>query len=123
MGPIEIMAFAFAIMIILKLLVVLFHPKSALKASGAFVGKNALMQFIFLALAVWTGYYIFQYFTIVDVAAIMLFTTFLMAVAFAAYWELVVPLRKKAFQNRHRMWLSVIIWLFLAVWTLYALFV
>jgi len=123
MGPIEIMALAFAIMIILKLFVVLLHPKSAIKFSEALVGKNALMQFIFLALAVWTGYYIFQYFTIVDVAAIMLFTIFLVAVAFAAYWELFVPLRKKAFSNRGRMWLSVIIWLGLALWVLYALFV
>ena len=122
MGPIEIMALAFSLLILFKLFMVLFYPKKVISIRESFVGKNTIMQFIFLALAVWTGYYIFQYFSIIEVGAIMLFCMFLMALAFAAYWELFVPLTKKAFKNRSRMWLSVVIWLALAIWVLYALF-
>lgn len=124
MSPIEIMALVFALMLLIKIIIVVLNPKALVKTGNAFLGKEGITKFAFLVLTIITGYYLLQKLTIVEVGAAMLFTTFLMAITFFTYWSIMVQVRKKvAKEGVGKAWLSLILWTAVALWILYTILV
>lgn len=122
MDPIELLALFFALMLFIKIALAIFKPKCLVKSGESLIKISFGLQFVFLAIAVLSGYYVFQKFNIIEVGAIMFFTMMVMGMSFMAYWEIMMVARKKALKDRSKMWLSIIIWGALSLWILYALF-
>jgi hypothetical protein len=124
MGPIETMATVFAVAIITKLIVVAIKPKLLFNLQDSLAKGTKAAMVVYLTLAAWVGYYIFQYFSVVEVAAVMLFTSLLFGIAFIPHLKPFLKIRKE-FIGRHvlsKNWLTLIIWIALALWVLYYLF-
>lgn len=124
MGPIETMATIFAVAIVLKMVILMTKPKLLFNLQDRLVKGTKVAMIVYLALAVWVGYYIFQYFSVVEVAAVMLFTSLLFGIAFIPHLKPFLKMRKE-FAGRQLLsknWLTLAIWIGLAVWVLYYLF-
>ena len=126
MTPIEIMALILAAGILIKFIVSLVSPSARLSVAKTFYKSPAIISVVFLVLAAISGYYIFAEFNIVQVAAIMLFTAFLIGLAFAPYSQSMIKVFEEMLASREaifkRNWLSIIIWTAIALWVIYALF-
>jgi len=128
MTPIEIMAFILAIVTLLKLCLIIFDLKSFKKLKNWWIKllkKNTmLVTIIILILIAIVGNYLLEIFTIIEIAAVMLLTFLLMALAFlpviGSMEKVSDEILKKDFLKKY--WLQTIIWLALAIWILYVLF-
>ncbi|HUT83588.1 MAG TPA: hypothetical protein VMX95_02975 [Thermodesulfobacteriota bacterium] len=126
MTPIEILATIFAIMVLVKLLTVALNPKLWMKWVEPVLSNYAYTTIVYVLLAVITGYIIFRSLNIVQVAAVMLFTSMLMGLTLVPYSREFLILGKEMSGTRSGMfrkaWLAMAIWIGIAVWTLYAVF-
>jgi uncharacterized membrane protein YozB (DUF420 family) len=126
MTPIEILATIFAIMVLVKLLTVALNPKLWMKWVEPVLSNYAYTTIVYVLLAVITGYIIFRSLNIVQVAAVMLFTTVLIGLTMVPYLDKLLALGKEIVGTRSGMfrkaWLAIVIWAGIAVWTLYAVF-
>ena len=121
---IEIIAFALAVLILLKVLLILARPKFLANVSGKITGNTALFTLLGLILVALTGYHVLANVNIVTIGAVVAFTGSLMALAWAPYSKLMTEMRDKMTVNSVRKsWLSIVLWTILAVWILYALIV
>ena len=126
MTPIEILAAVFAILTLAKILILAIKPEALLKASEALLNRRDGMTIVCLILSAVVGYYVLTSVDIVEVAAVMLFTSLLMSLFLLPYYNDVLKI-KEFFGRRSEMlrrsWWSLLIWIGLAVWVLYAVLV
>lgn len=126
MTPIEILATIFAILVLVKLLIVAINPKVWMKVAEAILSNYTLTTAVYLILAVIVGYYIFANLNIVQVAAAMLLTSVLMGLTLVAYSKTMLKVAKEILGTRSDMfrkaWLAILIWVAIAVWVLYTVF-
>jgi len=127
MTPIEIVATIFAVLILVKLFLILISPKTRVKIAEVILSKNpTILTMIILILTTIIGYYIFNSFTIVDVAAVMMFLFGLMALFFVQYPKIGIELVKESSKSRgvflRKNWLSILIWLAIPILVLYTIF-
>ena len=128
MTPIEILATIFAVLVLFKLLLSIISPQSRLKMAESITSKNpAILTIILLALTAIVGYYIFNSYSIVDVAALMLFLSGLIALVFVPYQKLMIKLLREELKSRtiflSKNWLSILIWAIIAIWVFYTVFI
>ena len=126
MTPIEIVATIFAVLILVKLFLIVVSPKTRVKIAEMILSKNpAILTMILLILTAIIGYYIFNRFTMVDVAAIMMFLSGLMALFFIQYPKISIELARESLKSRdvflRKNWLSILIWLAIAILVLYTI--
>ncbi len=123
-NSVEIIALILAIVIIIKLLIVLFSPRSWFNFSKGLYKSPAVLFVVELILAVIVFYFLLQSFTIVEIMAVVAFGTLLTGMGFALYAKEIMGLASKMLGKTtlKRMWFPILIWLALAVWTLVALF-
>ncbi|MCX5886160.1 MAG: hypothetical protein NT096_09675 [Proteobacteria bacterium] len=126
MTPIEILAVVFAVLVLLKLLFVAVNPKVWMKGVDSIVSNYAFTTIVYVLLTVIIGYIIFKSLSIVQVAAVMLFTSVLIGLTMVPYLDKLLALGKEIVGTRSEMfrraWLAIVIWAGIAVWTLYAVF-
>ena len=126
MTPIEILATIFAILVLVKLLIVAVNPKLWMKGVESIVSNYAFTTIVYVLLTVIIGYIIFKSLSIVQVAAVMLFTSVLIGLTMVPYLDKLLALGKEIVGTRSEMfrrgWLAIVIWAGIAVWTLYAVF-
>ncbi|MFH0847210.1 MAG: hypothetical protein V1894_04050 [Chloroflexota bacterium] len=126
MRPVEVMALLLAAVVIIKLVVILISPESWLNAiPKRLLGHPTLMSLLALALAVVILIFLLGELTIVQIFAALLFATPLIMMAFAPFAK-DVTLEDNIFLGRKvlkKAWLASLVWLILAVWVLYSLFV
>ena len=127
MTPIEVLATIFAVLVLFKLLLSVINPQARVKIAEGILSKNpTILTIIFLILTAIIGYYIFDSFTIVDVAAVMMFLSALMGLFFIQYQKIMIRLLKEELKSRQKFirknWLSILIWLAIAIWVLYSIF-
>jgi hypothetical protein len=83
--------------------------------------NSILITVIYLVLAGIVGYYILASFSIVQVAAVMLWTSLLIGVAVAPYSDIILKWREEVLsKGLGKAWLGISIWTVIAVWVLYA---
>ena len=126
MTPIEIIATIFAVLILVKLFLIVVSPKTRVKIAEAILSKNpTILTMIILILTAIIGYYIFNSFTILDVAAVMMFLSGLMALFFVQYPKIGIELVRESSKSRdvflRKNWLSLLIWLAIAILVLYTI--
>ena len=124
MTPIEIIAAIFAIVGLIKIIVILINKKNWLPVTKAVYGNSGTSSIIFFILAIIVFYYLIQAFTIVEIVAVVAFISLIMGLAFLQTSKDVLSMANKALNKKFTgwMWIIIIIWLILLVWTLYTLF-
>ncbi len=122
MTPLEILALIFAVAILGKALVYLISPKGLTGMADKLFKNTTLLTVIFLVLAVVVGYYVIAALGIVAVVATVLFAHLLIGILFAQFPKQYTGMAKEILKSKTKTWLLFLIWIALAVWTLYALF-
>ena len=125
MTPVEIIAVILAITILVKVIVILTYPKKRVEfAVGLVRHHRSALQLMYAVIALVTGYFILQSFSVVDVMAVVCFSVALMGITLIEYEKSLVMMIKESQSPDllRRNWLSLIIWIALAVWTLYTVF-
>ncbi len=124
MTPIEILALLFAVLILVKMTFITFAPKKWMKFADKVLKKAHIFTWVYLFAAILIGFYIFQVFTIVDVAAIAMLIALLYGVTLMPYAEELYKVAHKKLNKNiwKEYWLQLAIWIVLALWTLKFLF-
>lgn len=125
MTPVEFFAALFAILVLSKLAILFIRPTLWLKMSRAFL-RCRLATAVYLILAGIVGHYLLASMSIVQLAAVMLFASLLMAASLIPYAETILIEAGDIFATRldiiRNSWILIIIWATLSIWTLLALF-
>lgn len=125
MTPIEILATVFAILILVKVSIFAVRPETWMKVSEAILNKKDWLTVPLLILAGVVGYYVFTSLSVVEVAAVMLFASLLTSLSLLPYFGAFKI--REFFGSRseilRRSWWLLLIWVGIAVWVLYAVFV
>jgi len=126
MTPIEIIATIFALLIIIKFLCLTFKPSSWKKFSDCIVKNPERSRWIYLILAVIVGKYLLDVMDIVQIAAVMLFTSLLIGFSFFVYTKEFRKFYDSAWKHiktiMRKSWLVWAIYLVIAVWVLVEIF-
>lgn len=119
----RILAGAFAVVILLKLLVVLTSPDKWMSLAAAFLEHTALVTGIYAVLIIIAGYYIFSSLDIIDVAVVMFFTSLLVGLSIIPYSGTLLKMREGILTvGLSQAWYAVVIWGAIAVAVLYRVF-
>ena len=123
-NSVEIIALLDSVLIIVKLLVISFSPRYWLKLTKGLYKSSVGLFVVELILAVIVFYFLLQSFTIVEIMAVITLGALLTGMTFALYAKEILGLASKILGKGmlKRMWLPILIWLALAVWTLVELF-
>jgi len=126
MGAIEIIAVIVLILSAIKILVILVNPKSWMKVVKLVYSIPTLTMIVALILSAVTLYYLLQSgITIIQIFAVMAFIALLACMTISIYFKDVVSFAGKMLKDRkflRKAWLSILVWIVLIVWGLYAIF-
>ncbi len=126
MTAIEILATIFAVLVLVKLLMIMVNPKAWLALAERMLKVRAELTALYAVLAVIIGYFIFSSLSIVQVAAVMLFTSIIIGLSMFQYSAAIMETVKHTPATGPEMfrknWLIITIWASIAVWTLCAVF-
>ena len=121
MDALEVLAFIFAGVVLVKLAALLISPAWWMDTAGAMLNYPRACTWVYAALAAVVGYIVFTRMDVVEVVSAMLLTSLLMGVALAPYSETILKLGKEmAGEGFGRLWPVMAIWTVIAVWALYA---
>ena len=121
MASTRVLATIFAIAIVLKLILIISRSNLWVKAAGIMLGNYMRTMVIYLMLSAIVGYYVLTRINIIDVAAVMLFTSLLIGIALAPYSASLLKLPENVMRvGVGKAWLPMLIWGLLALWVLYA---
>ncbi len=123
MGAIEIFAWIFAVAVLIKLSVVLVNPKLWLSKVAEPALKNVkVLKMVYLVLTLVVGYFLFQSMTVVQVSAVFLFVSGILGLSMLPYHKHLLKAAKDIKKNGIKdAWLPIVLFLALALWTVYAL--
>jgi hypothetical protein len=124
MAPTKVLATIFAVAVLVKLTLIICKPDLWMKLLDLIMKKYVRTMVIYMMLAAIVGYYVLTTIHIIDVAAVMLFTSLLIGVSLAPYSTSLLKLREDVMSvGIGKAWLPMLIWGILALWVLYAVFV
>jgi hypothetical protein len=119
----KILAGIFAGLILVKLLFIIISPGKWMGLVGVFLGHYAIIWWVYLALIIITGYYIFSRLDLIDIALVMFFTALLIGVSIIPYSDAWLKLGGEiAATGLGKAWLAMVIWGALAVAVLHRIF-
>jgi hypothetical protein len=118
----KILAGIFAALILIKLLFIIISPGKWMSLVEVFLRHYAFIWWVYLALIIITGYYIFSSLDLIDIVLVMFFTALIIGVSLIPFSDAWLKLGKEiAAKGLGKAWLSVAIWGALAVAVLYRL--
>ena len=128
MMPIEILAVIVSLLVLVKVSVILIlWPKACLKVGEFLLKRSKSVSIIYLILAFIAGYYLLTALTVVEVMAASLVIVLLLGVTLIKYYSELLLAMKKSIKTRKevitRFWLELLIWVGLAVATLWQVLV
>ena len=122
MNSLEIISLIFAVLVILKILLLWINPKWMTTIINKFSKwRNGMVGVILIFTAI-VGYFVFANLTVVQVVPGILLGTFLMGMVFLIFPKNYVRMAKEVLKERKKLWVPFLLWIILAVWTLYHLF-
>ena len=122
MTPIEIIAVAFAVIVLVKALVYLISPKALMEKGSKLMKMTWFMHIFYIVLLVAVGYYVFDALGIVNVLAVMFFAHVIIGMLFVQYPKQWLNWAKALLKDKVRVWLFFLVYIILAGWGLYAVF-
>ncbi len=124
MSPLEIIATIFAIIVLVKLIFLSLSARLWMRTVGAMLNYPVATTLIYLVLAGIVGYYVLSNIAIIQIAAVMLFTSLLGGIGLAPYSRVMLRLGEEILnEGVSKAWLSMLIWTLVAIWVLYTVFV
>ena len=126
--PIEIIALLFAALILVKIGVIIFSgPKKWMDTVKPIYANPKTSSIVAVLLALLVFWYLIQELTIVQIFAVIAFTSLLMGLSFFQHskevWEMAQKMLKK---NKGQFlgpeWLLILVWIVLSVWAIVAIF-
>ena len=118
----KILAGIFAALILIKLLFIIISPGKWMSLVEVFLRHYAFIWWVYLALIIITGYYIFTSLDLIDIVLVMFFTALVIGVSLVPFSEAWLKLgREIAAKGLGKAWMSVAIWGALAVAVLFRL--
>ena len=121
MTSIKILATIFALAVLVKLALIIIRPNLWMKVVDVILKNYVRTMVVYLVLAAIVGFYVLTNLSIVDVAAVMLFTSLLGGVSLAPYSTSLKKLQEEVMSVRlGKTWLPMLIWGLLALWILLA---
>jgi hypothetical protein len=123
MEIIEIVALIAAVLLLIKAIVNLAKPKLAIKRAEKILKNEALAIGLYIALAVITGYVVITAIGIVNAFVAVLFGASIVGLTLIMYPQEILKLTRKMLKDKKKMTFPMIVWVVLALWTLYALYV
>ena len=112
----KVLATIFAGLILVKLLALLINPDKWLNLSGLLLEYHVILTYVYLALIVITGYFIFNSLNLIDIALVMFFTSLLTGLSLLPYSTPLLKLGEAmAAIGLGKAWLSLVLWGALAV--------
>ena len=124
MAAIETLAVIFSVLVLIKIIVLLVNPKSWMNLTDSIYNNSSLWTIIFLVLALISGYYLLQVFSIAEIAAVMFFTSVLMGLGWMPYSKTLMKVKNDVIkQGIGKSWLVTVIFVIIAVWVLFGVFV
>ncbi len=123
-NAVEIIALVFAILVIVKLLVVSFSPGSWMGLAKSLYKAPWILFVVELILAAIVFYYLQMELTIVQIVGGITLGALLTGMTFAIYGKETIAWGMKLLNKGllKKAWLPILIWLAIAVWTLVELF-
>jgi len=122
MNTLEIISLIFAIGILLKVLVFLVKPEWMLKIVDLFVNKTKILNILIVILMVVLGYFVLTTLTIIQVIPALWLGSMLFALMLIQYPKHYQKWVKVLLKDKKRVWFFWAIWLVIAGWILYVLF-
>ena len=125
-GPIEWIAFLFSLLVVVKLVFVLFAKRVWYEKVTSKVYKNkSVFGVLFLVLALVVFCYLVKSISIINIMAVMAFTGLFIGLAFLSFGQDMSSMIKKMSSKKFSLWMMIyiLIWLALAVWTLWELLI
>jgi len=124
MTSIEVLATIFAVLILVKLAFIRTNPKAWMDFAQPILRNSVVALSVYLVLAAVVGYFIFSSMTIVQVGAVMLFTSLLMGVGLAPYSQVILKVGEEMLtEGVGKAWLSMLIWTGISLWVLYGVLI
>lgn len=124
MSSLEILATIFAVIVLVKLIFLSLSPRLWMRTVGAMLNYPVATTLIYLVLAGIVGYYVLSNIAIIQIAAVMLFTSLLGGIGLAPYSRVMLRLGEEILnEGVSKAWLSMLIWILVATWVLYTVFV
>jgi len=122
MAALDIIATIFALLIVVKIVVLLVNPQLWMKkVAEPLLGNPLLATAVYGILAIVVGYYVFTNLDIIDIAAVMAFTALVTGLGMLPYAQTLLKTaeemsaRSKLLRNA---WLPIVIWVVIALWVL-----
>ena len=124
MTAIEVLATLFAILVLVKLAFIRSNPKAWINFAQILVRNPVVAMLVYFVLASAVGYFLFSSMTIVQVGAVMLFTSLLMGVGLAPYSQVILKVGGEMLtEGLGKAWLSMLIWTGISLWILYGVLI
>jgi hypothetical protein len=124
MTSIEVLATIFAVLVLVKLAFIRTNPKAWMNFAQPILRNSVVALSVYLVLAAVVGYFIFSSMTIVQVGAVMLFTSLLMGVGLAPYSQVILKVGQEMLtEGVEKAWLSMLIWTCISLWVLYGVLI
>ncbi len=120
---IEWFVLVFSILVLLKILFLIFSPKSWANFAKSLYKSPVVLVIVELILAAILLSLLLQTMTIVQIMSAIVLGALLTAIGFTAYSKELLAMTKKTVNKDmvKRAWLPLLIWAVLAIWTLIAL--
>jgi len=120
MDALEIIATIFALLIVMKIVVVLVNPQLWMKkVAQPLLGNPRLASAVYGVLAIVVGYYVFTYLDIIDIAAVMAFTALVMGLGMLPYAKTLLKTAEEMLATPAKLlrtvWLPIVIWVVIAL--------
>ena len=124
MTSIEVLATIFAVLVLVKMAFIRTNPKAWMNFAQPILRNSVVALSVYLVLAAVVGYFIFSSMTIVQVGAVMLFTSLLMGVGLAPYSQVILKVGQEMLtEGVEKAWLSMLIWTCISLWVLYGVLI
>ncbi len=124
MTSIEVLATIFAVLVLVKMAFIRTNPKAWMNFAQPILRNSVVAPLVYLVLAAVVGYFIFSSMTIVQVGAVMLFTSLLMGVGLAPYSQVILKVGEEMLtEGVGKAWLSMLIWTGISLWVLYGVLI
>jgi hypothetical protein len=122
---VEWFVFVFAVLALVKLIIVSFNPKTWLNIVKPLYKSHVILFIVELILAAILFYYLLMSLTIVQIFGGIVLGALLTGMTFAIYGKETIAWAEKLLKGKtilKKAWLPLLIWLALTVWVLLALF-
>ncbi len=124
MTSIEVLATIFAVLVLVKMAFIRTNPKAWMNFAQPILRNSVVALLVYLVLAAVVGYFIFSSMTIVQVGAVMLFTSLLMGVGLAPYSQVILKVGEEMMtEGVGKASLSMLIWTGISLWVLYGVLI